>query len=358
MINRSYEAKREAINPGCFRCLDGKDVITSRVSDHHPIIHNGALFWNVMMQGKIRTGRGAISYNNGFGMVENDEDYLSRLKKIANVIAEIVYRNPAIEIIGLCEGPIDRPPVGLCEGPIEPSFVKSFLSSLRNFDCMERFFKNDQFYQPNVAKHNNWGLLMLTDKNNIVSEVNCDLLMNPSIASKLANRFQLWRLTRDKEDSYFALAHFPFGGDEYVVEASDLSGSAQAYCGLINHLFNRYANERFVFCADFNFNPYLIKQWNDRVLDQIMHHNSILINTEEKATKHSLKTVTVDGILLSTKEKQILHSSLQSRSRLFGKLKNEYRLFKSSFNKLLEEKFSSDLLPVTNKPSTFVFGKC
>lgn len=73
-----------------FKCLKGKDVITEKVSDHRPIIHDGVLFWNVMMQGKLRNGRTGISYNNGLGIIETDEHYINRLKKIADVIAEII----------------------------------------------------------------------------------------------------------------------------------------------------------------------------------------------------------------------------------------------------------------------------
>ncbi len=324
MKNRlSYDSKKEEMNPGSFVCLHGNDVITAKVSDHHPIIHNGILFWNVMMQGRMRNREGGISYNNGFGIVENEKQYLSRLVKIAYVIAEIVYRNPSIETIGLCEG------------PIEPLHVNILLSSLKHFKCMRRFFKNNAFYKPNVERHLNWGLLMLTDKNNQVSEVKCSVLKNSNKFSKLANRFQLWRLTRDKKDSYIALAHFPFGGDEYVTEATALSGSANEYCELISHLLKKYSNENFVFCADFNFNPYLINQWKDRILDQVTHNNSILI------AEKRVNTVTVDGILLSVKEKQKRYAFLQPSMRLFERLKNEYCFFKTCVDKILNEKLNS-----------------
>jgi hypothetical protein len=320
MKNRlSYNSK----NPGSFVCLNGNDVITAKVSDHHPIIHNGVLFWNIMMQGRMRNGKGRVSYNNGFGIVENEKQYVMRLIKIAYVIAEIVYRNPSIEIIGICEG------------PIEPSHVNILLSSLRYFNCMQRFFKSNLFHKPNVERNPNWGLLMLTDKNYQVSKVKCNVLEKSNIFSKLSNRFQLWKLTRDKKERYFALAHFPFGGDEYVNEAKALSGSANEYCELINHLLNRYSNETFIFCADFNFNPYLIKQWKDRILDQVTHNNSILM-AEKK-----VDTVTVDGILLSVKEKQKRFSFLQPSMRLFERLKNEYYFFKTCVDKISNEKLNN-----------------
>src|ERR1700722_17893927 len=93
-----------AINPANFICLEGSDVITAGVSDHHPVVHHGVLFWNVMMQGKARKSGG---YNNGFGIVETNKQYINRLSKTAKIIVEISYRYPAIEAIALCEGPIE-----------------------------------------------------------------------------------------------------------------------------------------------------------------------------------------------------------------------------------------------------------
>ena len=59
-----------------------------------------------------------------------------------------------------------------------------------------------------------------------------------------------------------------------------------------------YSNDSLILCADFNFNPYVISQWQDRALDKIFHHNSILLMLDGASHKH-VKTVTVDGVLLS-----------------------------------------------------------
>ena len=32
-----------------FACLNGNDVISGKVSDHHPVIHDGVFFWNIMI---------------------------------------------------------------------------------------------------------------------------------------------------------------------------------------------------------------------------------------------------------------------------------------------------------------------
>lgn len=315
MLRFSDDTKNETTNPSFFTCLNGKDVIQAGISDHHPIIHNGVLFWNIMMKGKTRNHNGITSYNNGFGIVESENQYLSRLMKVAHVIAEITFRNPAINTIGLCEG------------PVEAMHVNIFLSALKKFRCMHRFINKNGFHKPNDPNHANWGLLMLTEGNDHVCAIEC------KTSSKLANRFQLWRLTRNNQDRYFALAHFPFGGDEYVSEKDSLSDAANGYCGLINDILNKYNNDDLVFCADFNFNPYLINHFNDRALDQITHNNSILIT----ALDQSIQPVTVDGILLSRKLKQQLHHLLQPSMRIYNKLKHEYHFFKTYIETALEE---------------------
>lgn len=321
-----YDKKDHSINLSSFDCLNGKDVITAKVSDHHPIIHDGVLFWNIMMQGNRRRSGG---FNNAFSIIEMDEKYLRRLTKVANVLSEIVYQHPNIEIIGLCEGPIHL------------EHVNHFIQSIKTFEWMNRFFSNDNFYKPSLDKYENWGLLMLADKKHIAHKISFDFILHPRMFDKLANRIQLWKLTKDENEKYFALGHFPFGGDEYVTEKSKFSESANKYCDLINHIMDRYANEDLIFCVDFNFNPYLIKRWQDRTLDKIVHGNSILVKDRSPAMKERIENiinpVTVDGILLSVKEKQKHYISRPNFS-LSGVLIQEYGLFKSSFHNYLEEK--------------------
>jgi len=317
-----------SVNPCEFFCLNGNNVITAKVSDHHPLIHDDVLFWNMMMQGKMRKSSTGIGYNNGFGFIENDEQYMHRLIKVANVIAEMVFHNPSIKTIGICEG------------PIQSLHVNILFQALEKFPWMKRFMAHNTFYQPNIDGCPNWGILMMTDKNNQVTEIACDFIRFSSHFAKLANRFQLWKLTNNRKDKYFALAHFPFGGDENVVEKNKLSTAGNAYAQFINELINRYANEHFIFCADFNFNPYLINQWQDRILDQVTHNNSVLLDIEE-SSKKTIKTVTVDGILLSQKAKQKNYTAKYS-PHLFGKLMQESDLFGSCFNTHLENNRHSD----------------
>jgi hypothetical protein len=296
-----------------FTCLDGSDVISETVSDHHPVVHDGVFFWNIMMQCKIRKNK--VDFNNGFGIIESNRQYRKRLDVVAQVIAEAVSQDPSLDVI--C----------ICEGPKEPMDVNFFFESLMKFRSMERFMMEDMFYKP-TAKEENWGLLMLSDSRFAVTKVYDPIENHP----KLANRFQLWKLEQNNESKFLALAHFPFAGDEYKTETMALSVSGKEYCALINKLMESYRNDSLIFCADFNFNPYLISQWQDRALDKISHHNSILLTLEAVAQK----TVTVDGVLLSCKEKQKYHSS-RPEPELFEKLKSEYRFFQSHLKRVFTD---------------------
>lgn len=288
------------------------NVVDAKISDHHPVIHDGVLFWNVMMQGKKRQGKTGDSYNNGFGKVETDEQYMQRLVRVAHVIIGIIARHPSIDAIALCEG------------PIQPAHVNLFLQILKQFNVMKRFFidsmMNNKFHKPDVDGFQHWGLLMLADKKYQVNAIQCEHINDSILSGKLTNRFQIWKLSKDNKNKYLALAHFPFGGDEHVVEKNKLSAHGNIYCELVNDIFKKYASDNLILCADFNFNPYLINEWKDRVLDNIKNNNSILLTSES-----TIKKVTVDGILLSLQEKQKYYSSRLSPG-LFSRLASEHSL--------------------------------
>jgi hypothetical protein len=247
-----------------FVCLDNHDVITKKVSDHHPIIHDGCFFWNVMMKCNLR-GNGP-NYNNGFGLIESNEAYIARLKLVAHVIHDAVLADSSIEHI--C----------LCEGPIEPEHIKVLFDTLMMFPEMQKFKIENMFNKPE-EKGVNWGLLMLSNTRYTVTNVQSNFIDK---FPKLANRLQLWKLEEEGKEKYIALAHFPFAGDEYKTEKMTLSADGIAYCLLITSLLERYSHDSFIFCADFNLNPYLINQWNDRALDKISHNNSILFTHDVK----------------------------------------------------------------------------
>lgn len=296
-----------------FRCLNGNDVISRKISDHHPLIHEGVFFWNIMMQCNKR-GEG---FNNGFALIEKDKAYKNRLVKVAQVIAEAVQRTPAIEVISLCEG------------PIHVEHVEVFFKALMKFPCMARFIQQEMFHKPH-AEGQNWGLLTLTDTRYSVTHVPYDALDKHP---KLTNRFQLLKLQQADKEKYIALAHFPFAGDHDKTEKTALSVQGQAYCNLINTLLQQYRQESLIFCGDFNLNPYLISHLNERVFDKISHNNSILLTM--KGVARVIKSLTVDGVLLSRKEKQRYNDSRPQLELM--RLKAEHRFFQSHIKQVVAD---------------------
>ena len=314
MKSRLFESKRnnaEQPNLKAFSCLDGNDVISARISDHHPVIHNGVIFWNVMMKCEKRASGG---YNNGFGKEENDLQYIKRLFHVIAVLAEIVLHNPSVKAISLCEG------------PVKPLHVKTFLYLLKKIPILRRFINYSMVHDTILSK---WGLMIFVDKKYEVTNIPCHHLYSEDNYDKLINRFQLWKLRKDNRNEYFAFGHFPFGGDEHLSEKSKLSVAAESYIELVKTLLKQFVNEKFIICADYNFNPYLISECNDRFGDKITTNNSIVLSAGDKESKQLAKTVTVDGILLSKKEKQFYLNTYQDQ-RLFSKLVLEHHLFGST----------------------------
>ncbi len=310
------------------------DIILREVSDHQPIIHHGAFFWNIMMQGNLRLRGG---YNNAFGLIEDECAYSSRLMKIAEVIARLVKINPEIEFITLCEG------------PIKPEHVKFFFLALKQFPVMASFTTVNSFYRPN-SYGQNWGLLMLVNFKYCVDSLDCGPQLNGKlyeIDPKLVNRFQLWKLTDTQgEYKYLGLAHFPFVGDEGITSKIKLSASSLKYCEFVSILIEHFSDEKFLLCADFNFNPYLIGRFQDHRSDQIPANNSVLLTPA-----NSQKSVTVDGILLSQINKQIYEASkvqpLLHHHRLFNnkELHTQARRQKEEQESRAAFPHSSQLLP-------------
>lgn len=299
-----------------FQCLKGQDVITAKISDHHPIIHNGVLFWNVMMQANIRRNKEhkSIGYNNAFALIEDQQSYHLRLVKIAHVIAEIIFFCSSIEVITLCEGP-------------KLADVHILLNSFKNFSYMHKFLNSSQLHKPHIKNALDWGLLMLANENYKVKKISSNFPQSSTIAEQLANRFQLWKLSRTNKKKYICLAHFPFSKDEHVKNPEKISPLGKVYIYWINHLLKKYSNKMLTLCADFNLNPWLIGNYQDRLGDCIPVNNSALLVTDEKKI-FSAETVTVDGILLSHQQKQKYFSSKTSPN-LFRRLVLEHKMFQT-----------------------------
>lgn len=301
-----------------FICIRNQDVMTAQISDHYPLVHNDVLFWNVMMQGKQR-GNG---FNNGFGIVEEPKDYRKRLKKIANIIAEICESNKNIKAITICEGPI---------GEMEDKFYHDLQSHTY---ISKSFMSQGRFHKP-CAKAANWGLLMLANNKYQVNRINyLDKYTVKDKLSELKNRGELFELENktDHQKKFVALFHLPFGvidknvHEQFAIQPAHLSTLGHSSYRLITKLMIRYATEDFTMAGDFNFLPHLLEHNRDDTGFLIPKDNSILL----QGTKQ--QPVTVDGILVSQKNRQKITGSLIIHG-LFTLLKREDCLFDTTMNK-------------------------
>jgi len=286
-----------------FDCLNGEDVISAKVSDHHPVVHHGVLFWNIMMQGNIRQGSAELSYNNAFGMVETEKQYCHRLShKVGAVIGEIINRDSSIIAISLCEG------------PIVISHVDIFVNSLQKQASLNKFFQNTVLKQKynqleifNNAKP--WGLFLWVDYRYQLQAISESRMINSELSILLSNRCQVWKMSRENHSQYLMLAHFPFAGNESVADAKKLSRLGNIFSDFVCYLLDKYSQEEFMICADFNLNPFLVSQYTDRYLDCINPNNSVILMKEKLTKQPVMNSVTVDGILLSQRVKQKYYSS-------------------------------------------------
>lgn len=308
---RNYHHQYRDSSDLIFTCLNGNDVISSQVSDHHPTIHHNTLFWNIMMQGKMRNDGSKISYNNGFALIESDRDYQNRLKRVARVIAEIIAENPMIDVFSICEG------------PIKEQDLLIFNQALFQFEHMKVYMLNSGISTRQTATiFPNWGLLLYTNQSLQAQLIDNFSPIYLSNLNKLANRVQVWRITNNERERVVILAHLPFSHDTYISSYDKLSPLGKLYCNLFNEFLKQYSESDMTICADFNFNPNLIGTHFDRLEDKICPNNSILLASPISQKKFNVDFVTVDGILLSRQAKQKSYLS-RSINSLFYNLSRE-----------------------------------
>jgi hypothetical protein len=214
--------------------LENSDVITQQISDHHPVIHQDSLFWNIMMPGRARRDRKTneiMGFNNGFGIEETESQYIHRLKKIALVISEIVFRNPTIQCIGLCEG------------PIEAADQEILFKSIHKFPFMRKFGTQtvDHTNGPN------WGLILFYDQSQFHTATP---LVPEHKIEKLTNRFELWSLKGRDSEKTVGLSHLPFSGDEEKSSWELLSSDGKIYADLVSRTLKNYQETSFVLMGD------------------------------------------------------------------------------------------------------------
>ncbi|MBS0349912.1 MAG: hypothetical protein JSR33_01785 [Proteobacteria bacterium] len=269
--NRQYDEYHLAV-------LDGNDVISTEISDHHPVILNNTLYFNIMMKCAQRRE----SYNNGFGKIETDLQYRLRLSKLAAIISEIVVRNPTIYQIGICEG------------PIREVDLNHFLKSFKAFPWMKPLITNG-FYHPEIENKPNWGLLLLANSQFAVKKV-ANEAADAELLDRLANRLQTWELTRGNHKQFFSLWHLPFSNDEIKTSKTQLSAIGHSYCQLIAILLSKYYKYFAIACGDFNFNPFFVEYYS---CNKIPSNNSV----QWENGYH--RNTTVDGIILSNQAKKM-----------------------------------------------------
>lgn len=110
--------------------LTGQNPMTAKLSDHNPLINNGIISFNMMMQAKWNPAK--KRYNNGFGIKEESQtQYQSRIKAAVLMLAEVAHLNPQVYAIGLVEAPIEAADIGvlIAEFAKYPS-LKRFQKSL------------------------------------------------------------------------------------------------------------------------------------------------------------------------------------------------------------------------------------
>jgi hypothetical protein len=119
-------------------------VLNEKISDHKPLVKNGIVSWNIMMQGK-KTRHG---YNNAFKLQESQDQYQQRLAAVVNVLSQIVARDDAAVI-------------ALQEAPISPEDVQFFSDQFKQYPSLSRYLKTLK----DEALVTPWGIMTLVDAN-------------------------------------------------------------------------------------------------------------------------------------------------------------------------------------------------
>lgn len=122
-----------------FECLGDQTAVEWEASDHEPLVAHGILSANILY--KMRGDKNTGSTNNGFCKQEDQddkknrqEDYRLRLKKLAEMLAEIVNgpADPRLDVIALQEIPLPTPPFLPTDVAVE--FFRYLQKLLPDFD--------------------------------------------------------------------------------------------------------------------------------------------------------------------------------------------------------------------------------
>jgi hypothetical protein len=246
--------------------LGANTAIEARISDHNPVINNGILSLNMMMQGKWNAAK--KRYNNGFGLDEDQASYQARIKRSVTILGEIVLFNPSIYAIGLVEAPIN------------PEDIAVFIEEFKSHPSLARFtgsLKPENF--------SSWGIMTLFDTEYFSVE-----RVTPSTPRCLEHRLQKFILTpKHDSEKRFAVCnvHLPF----------DLAKSAtpKELVRLIKSFFNNALPT--VMMGDYNMHPKAFTTLLGDAKSFVPENNNILAKADAVGQVTHQHFDTVDGIV-------------------------------------------------------------
>jgi hypothetical protein len=169
-----------------FLSLAGASVREAQLSDHEPMINHNMLSWNIMMPGNYRRGE----FNNGYELIEDQNQYHQRLVRISSVIAEICDQNRQIAVICLQEAPVRK------------EDIRVFIDACLQYPSLQIFKKSFE----DTEVFTSWGLTTFIDSDRHDYEV----ISVPQAKDGLKDRIQSLRL-KDQTKRVITNLHLPYG---------------------------------------------------------------------------------------------------------------------------------------------------
>lgn len=316
--------------------LSQQTPMQSGLSDHNLLISEGILFYNMMMQ--CRWNDSKKRFNNGFGAIESDSDYQSRIKLTVRILAELVAINPHIYAIALAEAPIKKDDIiqFIKEASLYPSLHR-FAASLHEnvFTSMgvATFFDSQRFQIKPIE------------------------IEEKKMPRSLINRFQLYLLTSKENgnESIFSNMHLPFD----IAKSSDNDELIESLKQLIH--FDKKIPVTIV--GDFNSHPKVIIKKLNNFSAVIRKNNNFLLKTDQNAHVVDVQFDTVDGILQTHHNNQHpSHFDISNLSFFGANPIKEYRIVKKIiasslvfFKQSFQNKIKASTHSIENDVMSFSF---
>lgn len=250
--------------------LSQQTPMQSGLSDHNLLIDDGILIYNMMMQCCWNACK--KRFNNGFGIIESDNDYQTRIKLTVKVLAEATAINPQIYVIALTEA------------PIKTEDISSFIEEASIYPSLERFVESFQ-----AKAFTSMGVATFFDTRRYQAKtIEIEDKMMPR---SLLHRIQLYLLkSKDNgNESIFSNMHLPFD----VAKSNDNNELIES----INRLIRFNKKIPITLAGDFNCHPEEIIKKLNNFSATMRKNNNFLLNTDKNANIVSVQFDTVDGIL-------------------------------------------------------------